>query len=84
MTVINRKSKGKAKASSNNVKCISTRKTEENIASLTSSGEEESAFAADACAHPTSKTRSDKKYLQKYNKLMIDSPSQLRRQSSSP
>jgi len=36
MTVTNRKSKGKAKASSDNVVSISTRETEKNIASLTS------------------------------------------------
>jgi len=55
-TVTNRKFKGKAKVSSSNVMCISTRKTEEDVASLTSSGEEKSAFAADTGAPPTSKT----------------------------
>jgi len=45
MTVTNRKSKRKAKASSSNVVGISARETEEDVASLTSSGEEESAFA---------------------------------------
>ena len=47
MTVTNRKSKGKAKASSSNVIGISTRETEEDVVSLTSSGEEGFAFAAD-------------------------------------
>jgi len=56
MTVTNRKSKGKDKASSSNVVGISTRETEEDVASLTSSGEEESAFAADTGVPPTSKT----------------------------
>ena len=46
-TVTNRKSKSKAKASSSNMVGISTRKTEEDVACLTSSGEEESVFAGD-------------------------------------
>jgi len=61
--VTNMKSKGKAKASSNNVVSIPTRETEEDVASLTSLGEEESAFAADASAPPTLKTRSGRPYL---------------------
>ena len=40
-TVINRKSKGKVKASSSNVVGISTREIEKDVASLTISGEEE-------------------------------------------
>jgi len=59
-TVINRKSIGKSKASSSNVVGISTRETEEDVASLTSSGEEESPFAADTTIPPTSKTQSGK------------------------
>jgi len=62
-TVTSRKSKGKAKASSINVVSISTRETEEDVASLTSSGDEESALVADTDAPPTSKTRSGKQYL---------------------
>ena len=58
-TVTNRKSKGKAKASSSNVVGISTREIEKDV-SLTSSEEEASAFAADTGAPPTSKTRSGK------------------------
>jgi len=77
-TVINRKSKGKAKASSNNVM---GRETKEDVASFTSSGDEESAFAADTDAPPTSKTRSDKQYLKQYDEPMASQP---RRQSSSP
>jgi len=46
MTFTSRKSKDKAKASSSNMVGISTRETED-VASLTSSGDEESAFAAD-------------------------------------
>ena len=62
-TVTNRKSKGKAKASSSNVVSISTREIEVDVPSLTSSGDEESAFAADIGTPPTSKTRSGKRYL---------------------
>jgi len=52
MTVINMKSKGKARASSSNMVIISTKETEEGVASLTSSEEEESAFAADTALLP--------------------------------
>ena len=45
-TFTHRKSNGKAKASSSNVMGISTKETEEDIVSLTNSGEEESALAA--------------------------------------
>ena len=84
MTVTKKKSKGKAKASSNNVVGISIGETEEDVISLTSSREEELAFAADIGAPPTLKTRSGKQYLKQYCELMVDSPSQLRRQSRSP
>ena len=70
MTVINRKSKGKAKTSYNNVVGISTRETEKDVASLTSSREEESAFATDTGVPPTSKTQSDKQY----DEPMLDFP----------
>ena len=72
--ITNRKSKGKAKASSSNVVNISTRETEEDVASLTSLGEEMSAFAADIGAPPTSMTRSGKQYLKQYDQPMVDSP----------
>ena len=42
---------------------ISTRETKVDVASLTSSGEEEFTFAADTGAPLTSKTRSSKQYL---------------------
>ena len=51
-TVTSKKSKGKARASSSNVVSISTRKTEEDVASLTISGDEESVFVADTGAPP--------------------------------
>ena len=73
-TVTNRKSKGKAKAFSSNIVGISTRETEEDVTSLTSSGEEEFAFAADTGAPPTSKTRSDKQYLKYYGEPVANSP----------
>jgi len=59
-TITSRKSKSKAKASPNNVVSISTRETEKDVASLTSSGDEKSAFVVDTGAPPTSKTRSNK------------------------
>jgi len=52
MTVTN----WKAKVSSSNVVSISTREIEKDVASLTSLGDEESAFATDTCTPPTSKT----------------------------
>jgi len=63
MTVTNTKSKGKAKVSSNNVVGIFTRENEEDVASFTRSGDEESTFAADTGTPPTSKIRSGKQYL---------------------
>ena len=72
-TVTNRKSKGKAKMSSNNVVGISIRETEEDVASLTSSGDEEFAFAADIGTPLTSKTRSGKQYLKQHGELMVNS-----------
>jgi len=53
---------------------ISTRETEEDVVSLTSSGEEESTFAVDIGAPPTSKTRSGKKYLKQYDDPMVNFP----------
>ena len=46
-TVTCSRSKGKAKASSNNVVRISTRETKKDVTSLTSSRDEESALVAD-------------------------------------
>ena len=73
-TVISRKSKGKAKAFSSNVVGISIRETEEDVASLTSLGDEESTFATDTGAPPTSKTPSGKQYLKQYGKPIVDFP----------
>ena len=70
---IHRKSKGKAKASSNNVVGNTTRETEEEVTSLTSSGEEKSALAANTGTLSMSKTRSDKQYLKQYGQLVANS-----------
>jgi len=69
-----KKFKGKTRSSSSNIVSISTRETEEDVASLTSSGEEESIFVADTGAPLTSKTRSGKQYLKKYGEPMINFP----------
>ena len=79
MIVINKKSKGKIRASSSNMISISTKETKEDVTSLTSSREKESIFAADVGALSTSKTRSDKQYLKQYDESMVDFPNQLRR-----
>jgi len=55
-TVTSKKSKGKAKASSSNVVSIFTREMEEDVVSLTSLGDEESALIADMGAPPASST----------------------------
>jgi len=53
---------------------ISTREIEEDVTSLTSLGDEESAFVADAGIPPTFKTRSDKQYLKQYGESVVNSP----------
>jgi len=73
-TVTNRKSRGKAKASFSNVMSISTTETEEDVASLTSSGDEESTLVADTGTPPTSKTRSGNQYLKQYGEPVTNSP----------
>jgi len=45
---------------------VSLQETEEDIASLVSSGEEESALATDIVTPFMSKTRSDKLYMKQY------------------
>jgi len=63
-TVTHTKSKGKAKVSSSNVVGIFAKETEEDVTSLTSSGEEESS---------TLKTRSSKQYLKQYGQSVASS-----------
>ena len=53
---------------------ISTRETEEDVASLTSSRDEESALVADTDIPLTSKTRSGKYYPKQYGKPVANSP----------
>jgi len=53
---------------------ISIRETKEDVASLTSSGDEEFAFVPDTGRPPTSKTQSGKQYLKQYRELVANSP----------
>ena len=53
---------------------VSLRETEEGVASLIDSKEEEFVLAVDQDAHPTSKTRSDKYYLIKYDEAVTSLP----------
>ena len=73
-TVPSRNSKEKTKAFSSNVVSVSTRETEEDVAFLTSSGDEESALVANTDTPPTSKTRSGKQYLKHYDEPIVNSP----------
>ena len=52
---------------------ISTRETEEDVASLTSSRDEESALVTDMGIPPASKTWSDKQYLKQYSEPVSNS-----------
>jgi len=72
-TVTSRKSRDKAKTSSSNVANISTRETEEDVTSLTSSRDGESALVAYMGTSPTSKTRSGKQYLKQYGEPIANS-----------
>ena len=72
-TVTSRKSRGKAKASSSNVVSIFMRDTEEDVASLTSSGDEESALVVDTGIPPASKIQSGKQYLKQYSEPVANS-----------
>ena len=73
MTVTSRKSKSKARASSSNVVSISTRETEKDIVSLTSSGDEEFTLIADIGVPPTSKIQSSKQYMKQYGEPAVNS-----------
>jgi len=52
---------------------ISTRETEEDVASLNSSRDEESALVLDISIPPTSKTQSGKQYLKQYGEPVANS-----------
>ena len=73
-TVPQRKFKDNAQLSFSIVVSISTRESEEDVASLTGSGEEESVLAADIGTPSTSKIQSGKQYLKQYGQL-VASPS---------
>ena len=73
-TMTNRKSRGRAKASSCNVVSVSSRETEEGVASLTDSEEEEFVLAVNQDAPPIFKNYSSKQYLKKYNEVMASLP----------
>jgi len=69
----NRKSKGKAKASSCNVVYTSSREAETDVLLLTDSEEEIIIFAAELNEPLVAETRSCQSYLKKYDK-MVASP----------
>ena len=67
-TVTNRKSKGKAKATSCNVVCASSREAETDVPSLTDSEEETLALATEP-SQLVAETRSGQSYLKKYDAM---------------
>jgi len=71
-TIINNKSKGKARASSCNVVCASSREAETDVPSLTNSEEETIVLAAELNEPLVAKTRSGQSYLKKYNELVAN------------
>ena len=71
-TVINRKSKGKAKATSCNVVCVSSREAETDVPSLTDS-EEETIVLATEPSQLVAETRSGQSYLKKYDEMAATS-----------
>ena len=72
-TVTNRKSKGKAKASSCNVVCASSREAETDVPSLTSSEEETIVLTAEP-NQLVAETRSGQSYLKKYDEMAPTPP----------
>ena len=72
-TVINRRSKGKAKAPSCNVVCASSREAETDIPSLTDS-EEETIVLATEPSQLVAETRSAQSYLKKYDEMVATPP----------
>ena len=73
-TVTNTKSKGKAKTSSCNVVCISSRETETDVPSLTDSEEETIVLAAELNKLLVTETSSGQSYLKKYDEMMASPP----------
>ena len=72
-TVTNRKFKGKAKASSCNVVCASSREAETDVPSLTDS-EEETIVLATEPNQLVAETRSGQSYLKKYGEMAVTPP----------
>jgi len=72
-TVINKKSKGKARASPCNVVCAFSRKAETDVASLTNS-EETIALAAEPNAPLVAGASSGQSYLKKYDEVVENPP----------
>ena len=73
-TVINKKSKDKAKASPCNVVCTSSREAETDVLSLTDSEEETIILATELNEPLVVKTRSGQSYLKKYDDLTANPP----------
>ena len=73
-TVTNRKSKGKAKASSCNVVCASSQEAETDVLSLTDSEEEMIILAAELNKPLVTETHSGQSYLKKYDEMVASSP----------
>ena len=72
-TVTSRRSKGKAKASSCNVVCVSSRKAETDVPLLTDSEEERIVLIAEP-NQLVEQTRSCQSYLKKYDKMAAIPP----------
>jgi len=72
-TVTSRRSKGKAKASSCNVVCVSSREAETDVPSLTDSEEETIVLAAEP-NQLVAETRSGQSYLKKYDEMVATPP----------
>ena len=82
-TVTSRRSKGKAKASSYNVVCVSSREAEIDVPSLTYSEEETVVLAAEP-NQLVAETRSGQSYLKKYDEMVATPANLLQSQPSPP
>jgi len=71
-TITNKKSRSKTKASLCYVVCVSSRKAETNIPSLTNSEEETSVLATKPNASLIEGNRSDQSYLKKYDETVAN------------
>jgi len=72
--VTNKKSNGKARASSSNVVSVSSKEIEESVASLIDARDEKFVLAMDQDAPSTSKTHSGKQYLKKCEEAVASLP----------